>query len=78
MRWVTYNEETTNTTLCVEVGLSESSGERILLARAVVACRECVDRGRMPAIFMLDLGFAITHFGDFIILTDFELLCRQP
>ncbi|OQR78784.1 hypothetical protein BIW11_06180 [Tropilaelaps mercedesae] len=77
MRWVTYDEDKTEVNRCVQIGISESSREPILLARVVVSCSDCSDRGRLPAAFMPDLGFAITHFQDFQIFTDFELLCLQ-
>lgn len=73
--WVPYNESVIVESNCVHVGTSNSTGERLLLARAVADDTKIKTRGRVPAVYMPNLGFAITHYSDFVSFTDFELLC---
>lgn len=77
LRWLPYKPGTVNVRNCIEIYPGNSTSAPVLLARVVVDCSDCKDRGLMPAFFMPDIGFAITHFGDFHSMTDFELLCLE-
>lgn len=73
LRWISYEDGKVDFDNCFDVGRHRGTGEPTYLARA--NAKVSGNQGKIPAIYMPDLGFAITHYIDFVVFKDFELFC---